>query len=159
MSRLNPKQRLLPSILDRLSDPDAAGTREMPWYSVSDMLRAILKDLDALMNTRKQGPEIPEEYVDLVNSIATYGMPDLTSLHVMTEDEQRQIGRVLEETIARFETRLRGARATLVKAANDKERTVRFRIDARLALDPAPAVPFETVLDLGTGKASIPQDE
>jgi predicted component of type VI protein secretion system len=35
------------------------------------------------------------------------------------------------------------------------ERTVRFHINARLTVDPAPEVAFETVLELMTGHTSV----
>lgn len=155
MSRFAAKQRLGPSLLDRLTDPEAQGTQAQPGYSVSQMTNSVLRDLECLMNTRQSLAGVPEGYVEVWNSILAYGVPDLTSLNALTPQQQREIGQVLEGVISRFEPRLRGVRATLAPSEDDKGRAVHFRMDARLAINPAPEVPFEAVLDLSTGTYEI----
>ena len=43
----------------------------------------------------------------------------------------------------------------MTDAGEGAERRVRFRIDARLCVDPAPEVAFDTVLELMTGHYSV----
>jgi type VI secretion system protein ImpF len=155
MSRIDPQQGLTPSVLDRLIDPDAAGTAWRRGYGVGQMVDAVQRDLEELLNTRESHQGLPEEYVEVRRSIAAYGLPDLTALDAVTPQQRAEIGRVLEAAIARFEPRLRDVRATLVDAGDGKARTVRFRIDAKLCLEPAPDVAFETILELTTGHYSV----
>ena len=51
--------------------------------------------------------------------------------------------------------RLRNIRAMLVDNPQGKDRDVRFHIEAEINADPAPAVTFETILELTTGQAKI----
>ena len=60
----------------------------------------------------------------------------------------------IETIVARFEPRLRDIRASLLNS-DLKDRTVRFRIDARLCVEPAPEVAFDTVLQISTGQYTI----
>ena len=53
------------------------------------------------------------------------------------------------------EPRLRDVRATVLSPAESRERTIRFRVDARLCLDPAPEVAFDTILELSTGRYAV----
>jgi len=92
-------------------------------------------------------------------SVLAYGLPDLASLDAATVPQRQEIGRLLESVIAQFEPRLRDIRASLVDAGDGKNRSVRFHIEARLCVDPAPEVAFDTVLELTTGHYTIKSGE
>jgi type VI secretion system protein ImpF len=155
MSRVDPNQGLTPSVLDRLIDPDSGGTAWRRGYGVDQMIAAVHRDLEELLNTRQSHAGLPEAFTEVHNSIVAYGLPDLTSLKAASNEERSAIGRVIEDIITRFEPRLRDIRATLVDDGKGKERTVRFRVDARLCLDPSPDVAFDTLVELTTGHASV----
>jgi type VI secretion system protein ImpF len=155
MSRTDPQQGLMPSLIDRLIDPDAAGTAWRRGYGPEQMAEAVHRDLEDLLNTRQSHAGLPAEYEETQTSIVAYGLPDLTSLAADTPEQRASIGRVLEAIIARFEPRLKDVRATLVDAGDGRERTVRFRVEARLSVEPAPEVAFDTVLELTTGRYRI----
>jgi type VI secretion system protein ImpF len=155
MARIDSQQGLMPSLLDRLIDPDSGGTAWRRGYGVEQMVEAVQRDLEDLLNTRQSHMGISPEFSEVNHSILAYGLPDLTSLNAVTSQQRDEIGRVLEASIAYFEPRLRDIRATMVDAGDGKERTVRFRIEARLCLDPAPEVAFDTILELTTGHYSV----
>jgi type VI secretion system protein ImpF len=155
MARPDTPQGIMPSVLDRLIDPESSGTGWMRGYSVAQMSEAVQRDLEELLNTRQSHVGLPEEFVELHTSIYGYGLPDLTSLNAVTAQQREEIGRVLEATVALFEPRLRDVRATLVDAGDGKERHVKFRIEARLRMDPAPEVAFDTILELTTGQYQV----
>jgi type VI secretion system protein ImpF len=119
------------------------------------MIAAVQRDLEDLLNTRESHMGMPLEFDEVRNSIAAYGLPDLTSLNAITPQQRVEVGRILEEVVRKFEPRLRQVRATLMEAGDGKERNVRFRIDARLNVDPAPEVAFETILELTTGHYTV----
>ena len=154
MSRIDPQQGLMPSVLDRLIDQDSAGTTWRRGYGIEQMVDAVRRDLEELLNTRQTHMGLSPEYVELNDSIIAYGLPDLTSLNAITSKDREEIGRKIETIVARFEPRLRDVRASLLNA-DLKDRTVRFRIDARLCVEPAPEVAFDTVLQISTGQYTI----
>jgi type VI secretion system protein ImpF len=157
MARIDPQMGLMPSVLDRLIDPESGGTVWRRGYGVADMMDVVRRDLEDLLNTRQSHQQVPEDFVEVRRSIIGYGLPDLTSLNALTPQQREEIGRVLEKVVTHFEPRLRDVRATLVDPNEDKARTLRFRIDARLCLEPAPDVAFETILELTTGHYSVKQ--
>ncbi len=155
MPRADAQQGLLPSILDRLIDPESQGTSWLRGYDLEQMIDAIRRDLEELLNAHPPFIQIPEQWTELQKSVLTFGMPDLMSVTVMTTAEREELGKIVEGVIARFEPRLRNVRAALVESPKGESRDVRFHIDAEINADPAPAVAFETILELTTGKAKI----
>jgi type VI secretion system protein ImpF len=153
--RPDPNQGLTPSVLDRLIDADSGGTAWRRGYGVEQMTAVVLRDLEDLLNTRQSHGGLPGGFVELYRSVFTYGLPELTSLDSITPQQREDIGRVIEAVISLHEPRLKDVRATLVDPGNGKERTVRFHIDTRLSLDPAPDVAFDTVLELTTGHYTV----
>jgi type VI secretion system protein ImpF len=150
-----PKRGLQPSILDRLIDPESAGTTILSGYTVEKMYAAVLRDLEDLLNTIHTARDIPPEYAEVRDSLVAYGLPDLASLEAISSTQRTAIGESIRKAIARFEPRLRAIRVTLLKQDENQQLSLKFRIDARLAVDPAPEVAFDTILEVGTGKYLI----
>jgi type VI secretion system protein ImpF len=149
---VQPKRGIQPSILDRLIDPESAGTTIMNGYTVQQMYEAVLRDLQDLLNTVHTAHDISEDYPETRDSIVGYGLPDLTSIEAISSDQRNAIGKAIKKAIERFEPRLRAVKVTLMKADEDLTRmSVRFRVDARLTVDPAPDVAFDTILEMGSG--------
>jgi type VI secretion system protein ImpF len=155
MPPIDPQLALMPSVLDRLIDPDSAGTAARRGYGVQQMTDAVRRDLTDLLNTRLSSQDVSPEFDELLRSIFGFGIPDLTALNAITPQDRENIGHLIENTIARFEPRLGDVRATVLDPGDSLERTIRFRVDARLCMDPAPAVAFDTVLELTTGRYDV----
>ena len=160
MSRVDKGQGLLPSMLDRLIDPGSSGAGDLLGYDAARMVETVRRDLEDLLNTRQSHQGVPERYAELLNSVASYGLPDFTSIDASKGGQRRAMGKIIEEIINRFEPRLRDVRAEPVDAPGDKEsQRVSFHINARLCLDPSPEVGFDTVVDLMSGHTSVrPRD-
>jgi type VI secretion system protein ImpF len=125
----------------------------MTGYTVEKMYQAVLRDLEDLLNTLHTSHDIPADFPETRDSIAAYGLPDLASVEAVTPDQRAAIGRAIERAIKRFEPRLRAVKVTLLKLEEDAVRgSVKFRVDARLAVDPAPDVAFDTILEMGSNK-------
>jgi type VI secretion system protein ImpF len=159
MARPDLPPALMPSVLDRLIDPESGGTARRRGYSAEQVVDAVRRDLEDLLNTRRTFSVPAGDYPEVANSVVAYGLPDLASLNAYTPQQREAIGRVIEGAITQFEPRLRDVRATLKDPGADTQRTVRFHVDARLAMEPAPEVAFETILELTTGHASIRPSE
>ena len=67
------QQALLPSILDRLIDPDSHGTADRPWYGVSQMLQAVRRDFGDLLNTHQTHQGLCDDLPQVRQSLFTYG--------------------------------------------------------------------------------------
>jgi type VI secretion system protein ImpF len=154
MANIDPQQGLMPSILDRLIDPDTAGTEAQRGYNLAQMMEAVREDLEELLNTRQTLTPLAKSKPRLHGSILGYGLPDLTSFSTTTPEQRKQITQVLEATVARFEPRLRDVHVSLLNTEDEKQPTLRFHIVARLAVEPAPEVGFETVVE-STGRHSV----
>jgi len=154
MAQLDLPPGLMPSLKDRLLDPDAMGTRALPGYNLEQVLDSVREDLEELLNTRRSFSVLQTRYPELARSIATYGLPDLTSLDTSALAKRDAIGRILEQIIALFEPRLRNIRAVM-ESPRPNELSATFRINADLRVDPAPPVSFQTVVQLTTGHVAI----
>ena len=148
MAQLDLPPGLLPSLKDRLFDPDAMGTRAMPGYNLEQVLDSVRDDLEDLLNTRRSFQLSETKYPELALSIATYGLPDLTSLDTASLAKRDAIGRILEKVIALYEPRLRNIRAVM-EPPRPNELSATFRIDADLRSRPGPpgGVPDRRAVD------------
>jgi type VI secretion system protein ImpF len=154
VSRFENSQGLMPSMVDRLIDPESGGTSARRGYGLEQMVEVVRRDLEDLLNTRQSFSNIPPEFDYLRKSVLAYGLPDFTSMSASTNEERGKLGAIIERIVEQHEPRLKSVRALLVKSETDA-RSVRFHIEARLRVEPSPEVGFETTLELTTGHASI----
>jgi type VI secretion system protein ImpF len=157
MSRFDNQLLATPSILDRLIDYEPQLSREPP-VSRAKSLRlikqSVRRDLEWLLNTRRTF-SIPSDLPEVERSLLAFGLPDLTTYSARNPADQNRLRHTVEQVVETFEPRLEGVVVTLVPAA-DSERSVRFRIDARLKVDPAPEpVTYDTSFQLGTGEFTV----
>ncbi len=155
MAKVESQQGLKPSIIDRLIDPDSEGTSWRPGYSIDQMVDSVRRDLENLLNTHLTETDLPPEFVEVNNSIVTFGIPDLVSNHSAGPMAIERIRSKIEQTIARFEPRLANVRAKILKPEEGALLRLEFEINATLRVDPSPDVAFITVLKLTTGETSI----
>lgn len=155
MSRIENNQGLIPTVLDRLIDPESTGTRFRRGYSLQQMLDAVRRDLENLLNTRQYADEISDDFTEVRRSILNYGLPDLTPLPASTAQQRKEIGQIIERVIMTYEPRLRDVQARLKEQKDTEVESIRFEISGRLNVDPSPEVAFSTVLELETGHTSV----
>ncbi len=154
MSKLDTRVHIVPSILDRLLDDNPQVSTEPATSRNQDLRtyeRAVARDLEALLNSRQETlEELPSDYVEVSRSLVTYGLPDLTSLSLLSQEDRNRIRRAVEDAITMFEPRLQRIRVNL-EAPRERDRGLHFRIDALLRVDPSPEpVTFDAVLQLNT---------
>jgi type VI secretion system protein ImpF len=160
MPRLDEEIRINLSVLDRLVDFEPEAKAEPP-ASRSKALRqvkqALKRDLEWLLNTRRV-LEVPEELPLLAASVLAYGLPDFTNVSVKNAGEQHDLTLALETALKRFEPRLEDVVVSIANASV-LERAFRFRIEARLRIDPVPEpISFDTTLQLGSGNFAVKGD-
>lgn len=130
--------------------------RETLTYSIRQMKEHVGRDLEALLNTRREMlTEIPDAYKELKGTIFEYGLPDFTSFSLTNVAHQKQIRRGVELAIAAFEPRLKSVRVS-VDTPKQFDQILRFRIEALLRVDPTPEpVTFDTTLHMTTSAYSV----
>jgi type VI secretion system protein ImpF len=154
MAKDNLPTILLPSLKDRLLDPDSMGTADRPGYSLSQIIDSVRQELEELLNTRRSRHASITQYPELARSIVTYGLADLSSMDATTPGKLEEVGHMIETTINMHEPRLRNVKVTAVRA-HTLDLRARFHIEAELRVTPSPRIAFETVLELTTGQTSI----
>ena len=84
-----------------------------------------------------------------------YGLPDTYGINAAAAKDRAAIGRLVEEVVTHFEPRLRDVHVEQISGHEETDRRLRFRISARLRVDPAPALAFDTILELATGRYKV----
>jgi type VI secretion system protein ImpF len=141
------------SILDRLLDdaaPSGTGAR------IQNLRDGLRRDIEALLNTHQYCRKLPKELPELNASLLDYGMPHFLGLAAASGTARDQFRVDVEAALRRFEPRLKHVSVTLLDAAEDLERTLRFRIDALVLADPEPqAVSFDSVLEAAQRRFAV----
>jgi type VI secretion system protein ImpF len=151
MASISDDRQLVPTILDRLLD-DNPGQAHDPLRTSGFLLRELKKsvrrDLENLLNTRYRCREIPTHLEELETSLLNYGIPDFTGAVFANEDDRKELRRIIERIIRRFEPRFKEVTVHLDTKSTSNDRVIRFRIDALLHADPAPEpVVFDSQLE------------
>ena len=162
MADLTQKERLQPSLLDRLTDNDPdrkLESRDSRVLSPSRLRDCVRRDLAWLLNTSNLGAvQDLDEYPQVARSVLNYGMPDLagrTTSSVDTTTLEQAIRRVILD----FEPRL-VAKTLRVKLFVDEKQmnhnAMSFDIEAELWAQPLPLRLFlRTAIDLETGTTEV----
>jgi type VI secretion system protein ImpF len=146
-------------VLDRLidTDPDTSSEAPLTWaQSVRELKRAVRRDLEWLLNTRRTIEPAPEDWAELPHSLYQYGLPDITSLAAQSVSARDWLRKHVEETIKLFEPRLTRVRVTVVPPEPGGPRQMHFTIDALLQMEPSPEqVVFDTLLEVSSATFEV----
>ncbi|MBO0912498.1 MAG: type VI secretion system baseplate subunit TssE [Acidobacteria bacterium] len=142
-----------PTILDRLA-PLEDGPGEIGSRKNTGTRDAIARDLEMLLNTRRQQFLVPQEFEETRTSIVNFGLPDLTQCgNLRLSSEQAKICRWIEDAIRNFEPRLRNASVRVVDQENVNP-VLRFRVEAKAEFDDE-SVALELALKRDSGKLAV----
>ena len=154
MARTDHEKQVTPSVLDRLIDLDPRESREAPrtrTTTLAQLRASVRRDLEWLLNTRTLLDPANSELEEARRSVAFYGLPDFTGVGMSSNREQNRLLVALETAISFFEPRFLDVKIIL-EPIDQLERQLKFRIEARLDVDPAPIpIAFDSVLQAGTG--------
>ncbi len=142
------------SVLDRLVDTEPRRSREAVQRRLfdSEQIRAaVVRDLENLLNTRRRITVPPKGFVELKCSLHVYGLPDFSSENPKSPLFQRKLLQTIEQTVVRFEPRLKNVSVRLDTSAR-RERGFSFRIAGVLVVEPLnEPVVFDSYYDAGRG--------
>ena len=164
MAELAPRDRLQPSLLDRLTDhapglrADGQGDNEAI-LNFSQLRSAVIRDLGWLLNTTNHAAdEDLSATPEVACSVLNFGIPDLTG-RTLSQFADREIEALVRESLLRFEPRLdsRTLRVTLsAPLARQEFRNLGLLIEADLWAQPLPLhLYFKTEINLDTGHARL----
>lgn len=152
-------ERVNLSILDRLIDLDPRTSTEIPLthgQSARAYKDSVRRDLEWLLNTRRIAEPPSESLREVNRSLYIYGLPDFSAYSLANPKDQTKLVRFLQATLKLFEPRLSNTRLIPLEAPGLNTRTLRFRIEALLLMDPVPEhVAFDTVLQLTSGEYEV----
>ena len=162
MAELTQKERLQPSLLDRLVDdePDKkVESRDKRVLNLRQLRAAVLRDLAWLMNTsRLDALEDLEPYPEVKRSVLNYGIPDLTG-HTASSIDTKDLERMLRQAVLDYEPRLLRDSLRIKLVINEDQmnhNAMTFNIEAQLWAQPAPLhILLRTELDLEAGDVKV----
>ncbi|HET9934230.1 MAG TPA: type VI secretion system baseplate subunit TssE, partial [Polyangiaceae bacterium] len=144
MAELTPKERLQPSLLDRLSDDEPDRTRESREKRVLSPQRlreSVRRDLSWLLNnTHLATVQDLDPYPHVEQSTLNYGMPDLAGKTASTVDNAA-LEKAIRRAIWEFEPRLLKESVRVKAVVNEKQmnhNALCFTIEAELWAQPLP---------------------
>lgn len=162
MAELTPKERLLPSLIDRLTDErpnDREETRHQRAGNIVSLRESVLRDLEWLMNTTNMESVIDfDAYPELKNTVLNYGMPGFSG-STINDVERNSISKLIKEVIENFEPRI--IKNTLkVRLISDEDminpHAIAFQIEGTMWGRPMPEALFlRTELDLELGDVKV----
>lgn len=159
MAELAPRERLQPSLLDRLTDvePDkGVESRDRRVLSIRTLREGVLRDLAWLLNTtrlfsRAEGAKFVT-YPHAANSVINYGMPDISGISLSglnlnhLESDIRQAIWDFEPRIIRESVVVRAVSTTLGGSHYNK---IMFEIEGDMWAQPYPErLYLKTELDM-----------
>jgi type VI secretion system protein ImpF len=159
MARPDDRQLLVPSLLDRLLDDDPAVSHETArsrHQVLRDLKQSVRRDLENLLNTRHSFLSWAPALGELNQSLLNYGLADFTSANLAAAGEREAFCRTLQGILRRCEPRFKSVTVRLLSNAAPLDRTLRFRIDAMLRVEPAPEpIVFDSMLEPASATFSV----
>lgn len=153
MAELAPRERLQPSLLDRLTDDEPNKTvesRERRVMSVRTLREGVLRDIGWLLNTTNLF-SVAERYglPYIGASVINFGLPDMSGMSVAGMNIA-DLERGIRQAIWDYEPRLiRASVSVRAIAAGQREGTIMFEIEGDMWAQPYPErLYLKTELDL-----------
>jgi type VI secretion system protein ImpF len=162
MNAASPRERLQPSLLDRLTD-DAPTERheaeDRRVMSKSQLRQAILRDLGALFNAVQPLEAVAQEHALVAGSVLNFGLPPLSG-QLASKLDVTALERAIRQAIVRFEPRILvdtlEVRALEASSVLDTHNVIEFEIRGHMWAQPVPLeILLRTQLDLEAGQVEV----
>ncbi|QPK63338.1 type VI secretion system baseplate subunit TssE [Methylomonas sp. LL1] len=162
MAELVAKERLQPSLLDRLTDyapGERAESREQRVISYRQLRQSVLRDLSWLLNTTAfEAREDLSAEPYAARSVINYGIPALSGTTFSSLDAEK-LQRKIKQAIMDFEPRILAATLNVeIITAEEQmsQNALSFKIEGDLWAQPLPIHLFiRSDLDLETGEVMV----
>jgi len=159
MAELFPKERLQPSLLDRLADDEPEKkeeSRDKRILSFRKLRQSVMRDLEWLLNAGcLETTQDLSDYPQVKKSVLNYGLPDLSGTTASNVDSTT-LERMLRKAIVNFEPRILADSLKVRVTDRDKHNNIIFEIDGELWSQPTPErLYLKTILDLELGSVEV----
>ncbi len=116
----------------------------------------LRRDLEWLLNTRRNPNAAPDSMVELSQSLYNFGLPDFSAFTTNSPKDRGKLLSEIERTLALFEPRLRNIRVVLMEGSGTASRMLRFQIEGTLMMDPtSEQISFDGELQLASGEYQL----
>ena len=162
MGQWSLKERLQPSLLDRLTDLEPENSQESSSQQSMSQLQfkqAVIRDLGWLLNSVALDVCVDlEPFPEVKRSVLNYGLPDLSG-HTSSTVDVRSVEKSIREAIHQFEPRiLRNSLKVKVHSNPDdmSHNSMVFEIEGAVFGQPSPfQVVLKSELDLESGEFKL----
>jgi len=165
MADFTDRERLQPSLLDRLTDNQPRNQRESRddrVLSINQLKQSVLRDLEWLLNTEQLPTTVDlTDYPEVQRSVINYGRPALSGKAGSTVD-LKQLQRQIHQAIIDFEPRILADSLSIRINFDDEvhsRNALSFEIEGQLWAQPLPLNLFlRTDVDLESGTVVVVED-
>lgn len=162
MAELTPKERLQPSLLDRLTDEERDKTqesRERRVLSPQRLREGVRRDLAWLFNSvNLAAVQDMTDYPEVARSVLNFGLPDLSG-HTASSVDAAGLERLLRQAVRDFEPRILPNTVKVrlvVDEARMSHNAMIFEIEGELWAQPIPQrLYLRTEVDLEVGEVQV----
>jgi type VI secretion system protein ImpF len=162
MAELTVKERLQPSLLDRLTDDEPqkkVESRDRRVISLEKLRECVLRDLGWLLNTgRLSQVQDLGEYPEVARSVVNYGSIDLSGRHLSSTDLD-ELESAVKQAILDFEPRILPDTLrvrSVLEGEKMSSTAITFTIEGSLWAQPLPLRMFlHTEVDLESGHVAV----
>ncbi len=159
MSEVAAKDRLYPSLLDRLTDEEPSKRSEpvdARMASMSRLRESVLQDLNWLFNATQMDVD-SDEYPEIAKSVLNFGLPALSGCPASSL-KLVELTRALRDMLLNFEPRLIPGSVRVHAETMDEmsHNVIVFRIEGQLWSQPMPIeIYMRTDIDLESGQTRV----
>ena len=162
MAELSQREKLQPSLLDRLTDDEPERreeSRDRRVLNLQQLREGVVRDLAWLLNTAYLEAAVDlEAYPEVARSTLNYGMPDFTG-QTSSSVDLTTVEKMIRQAILQFEPRILPDTVRIRARANADQlnhNAISFDIEGELWALPLPVRLFlRTDVDLEVGAVSI----
>lgn len=161
MAELTQKERLQPSLLDRLTDDDPntqVESRDKRVLSMQKLRQSVLRDVSWLLNADSfESVADLTDYPEVAQSVVNFGIQNLAGTSVVGAD-LTNIERKLKQAITVFEPRIlpNSLSVKVLSADVMNQQAISFDIEANLWAQPLPIhLYLRTEIDVLTGDVNL----
>lgn len=166
MAELTQKERLQPSLLDRLVDDDPASrveSREQRVFAMARLRELVLRDLAWLLNCESlENLEDLEPYPHVRNSVVNFGVPALSGT-TLSGTNLKLLEKRVRAAVNVFEPRILSDSVSVRAFKSDSEmskKSLSIEIEGELWAQPIPLRLFlRTEVDLDTGTVIVKEQK
>ncbi len=159
---ITPKKRILPCLLDRLTDKYPKATKESREFRVVNLKQyraSVARDLEYLFNNiTRPDDALIDDYPYVKTAVVNYGIKDVSGTWISNDGTEGLIG-AIKEAIIRFEPRIlkETLKINKVDAPENRQKSkVYFEIQGELWAEPLSEKLFiKTEIDLETGDCQV----